>query len=427
MRLIVLALLLTASWAQAADKPLTLEAALAMAETPHPHLQSAQAQLDIALADQQIAASTKDATLSLEGALRRGQTTAGAHTWQDDNSARLILRKPLLDFGREQRQVEAARQQVNAQRLALLDARDARRIDIMARYFDVLLADTQAAADTEYTAVYFVSWDDSKKRHALGELNNRDLAQLEARYQDQREKRNRSQAQQRSSRQKLANALNQPGQLPSLLAMPKLPQNDLALPEYDTLLALAMQHNRKLLALQSRQNGVAARLDAVRASRAPTLGLELSANDYSRDSVTRDRFNGGLVLSWPIYQGQRVDGNLARESAERQRIEAEYEQARRDLAESLLETWLEIDWLKNAARPAASVQIDYRDQTLERARAEYEMEMKTSLGTAMAETQVANLRSQQVEFRLALTIARLEALLGNPLTEIAQPKLAEKK
>lgn len=431
MRLIVLTLLavggLLADSAQAAEKPLTLEAALATVDAPHPRLQSAQAQLDLALADQQIAGSSKDATLTLEGALRRGQTTLNPPNWQDDNSARVVLRKTLLDFGREQGFVEAARQQVNAQRLALLDAGDARRIDIMARYFDVLLADAQAAADNEYMAVYYVSWDDAKKRYELGELNSRDLTQLEARYQDQREKRNRNQFMQRTSRQKLSNAMNQPGHLANVLAMPPLLQNNQALPEYEDLLTFTMQHNRKLLALQSQLNGVASRTDAIRASRAPTVDMELSANDYSRDNVTRDHYSGSLILNWPIYQGERVDGKLARETAERLRIEAEAEQFRRDLAENLLETWLEIDWLKNTARPAAKVQVNYRDQALERARAEYEMEMKTNLGTAMADTQTASLRSQQVEFRLALAIARLEALLGQPIAEIVQPKLAEKK
>jgi hypothetical protein len=51
---------------------------------------------------------------------------------------------------------------------------------------------------------------------------------------------------------------------------------------------------------------------------------------------------------------------------------------------------------------------------LERARAEYELELKTNLGNSMAETQVARLRKRAVEYRLALAWARLEALLGGP-------------
>jgi len=428
MRLIPLALLFMAACAVAEEKPLTLEEALAAADAAHPLMQAAQANVDLALADLQLAASSTDATLSAEGALRRGQTTAGPEGWQDDNLSQLVFRKTLLDFGREQGQVQAAGQEVNARRLAMLDVRDARRIDIMARFFDVLLADAQMGAETEYTAVFYVNWDDSKRRHELGEMSARDLAQKQATYQDMREKRNRSQLAQRATRQKLAHALNRPGQLPSVLEPPQLKQNDLRLLSYEDMLSVALQSNRKLLALQSQLNAVAARSEAIRSSRAPTVDVELAAGDYSRDAITRDRYSGGLILNWPIYQGDRVDSRLARQIAERTRIEAEAEQFRLSLAENLLDTLQEIEWLRTAARPAAKVQIDYRDKALERARAEYELEMKSTLGGAMAETQIAAMRANRVEYQLALALARLEALVGRPLTEIAaQPKLAEKK
>lgn len=405
---------------QAQDKALTLEEALAAADTLHPRLAAAQADLDLALAEQSLAESLDDGGLRLEGALRRGYTTIGENAWRDDHSARLVYRKTLLDFGRQSGFSGAASQEVRARRLALLDARDARRIDIMARYFDVLLADAQNAADNEYTAVSYVGWDDAKKRFELGELNPRDLAQMEARFQDQREKRSRSQLAMRSSRQKLANAMNQLDRLPSELTPPALPQNDLALPDYESLLSLAMKNNRHLLAREARLMAVQARMQGARADRFPTLDVELAAGDFSRDSLTRDRYSGGLVLNWPIYQGGRIDSRLQREAAQHTRLKAEWEQARMDLSEALLETLLEINWLKNAGRPAAAAQVAYRDQVLDRARAEYEMELKISLGNALADTQTAAIRQRQVEYRLALALARLEALIGKPLTEFAQ-------
>lgn len=428
MRLLSAALLLTAASAFAQDKPLTLEEALAAADASHPLMQAAQANLDLALAEEKIAASSNDAMLTAEGALRQGKPTVGDDDWFDDNVARLVLRKTLFDFGRERGQIDAARQEVNARQLALMDTRDARRIDIMARFFDVLLADARYGADNEFMAVYYVRWDDSKKRYDLGEMNTSQLAELEARFQDQREKRNRSLMAQRATRQKLANSLNQPGKLPATLAPPQLKQNDLPLPAYEDLLPLALESNRRLLALQAQLNAVASRTEAIRAGRAPTLDVEVIAGDYSRDTSTRDRLSGGLILNWPIYQGERVDGRLAKQLAERTRIEAQVEQSRRELAESLLETLQEIDWLRNSARPAAKVQADYRDKVLDRARAEYEMEMRTNLGATMAETQVAAIRASEVEYRLALALARLEALVGRPLAELASPiKITESK
>ncbi len=424
-----LAALFISGWvhgSQAADTPLTLSAALNTIDAPHPDLQIAQARLDMALAEQQIAASTTDATLSYEGSLRRGRTSTGAGNWLDDHGHRLVLRKNIYDFGRTRGNVEAASHEVNARRLLLLTERDARRIDIMERFFDVLLADAQYAADNELTAVHYVRFDDLKKRFELGELNARDLAQQEAQYQIQREKRGRAQNTQRSARLKLAHALNQPGRLPTLLEPPALPQNELVLPEYESLLAHTLQHNHKLKSMQAQLSAIAARNEAMRATRAPSLDIELGAGDYSRDSISRDRFHGGLILSWPLYQGERVDARLAKELAERTRLESEIELFKRNLAEALLETWQEIDWLKNTARPAAKVQTQYRDQALERARAEYELELKSNLGTAMAETQAASVHSQKVEYRLALAIAQLEALLGQPI-QASRTNLTERK
>lgn len=420
MRSLLLVLLLSGVSAHAEDKALTLEAALAAADAPHPQVMAAQADLNLALAEQEIAGSLKDSTLNLEGQLRRGQTTLNGDAWEDDHGARIVFRKNLLDFGRKAGLVDAARQEANARRLSLLDVRDARRIDIMARFFDVLLADAQNAADNEYLAVYYTNWDDSRKRFDLGELNARDLGQLEARFQDQREKQNRSLMALRTTRQKLAHALNRPEQLPSELAPPSLPGNQLVVPDYEVLLQMALENNRKLLAQDARLKAMASRMGAIRSDLLPTLDVELSASDYSRDMATRDRYSGGLVFNWPLYQGDRIDSRLARESAQRIRLEADHEQARRDLADALLETWLEIEWLKTAARPAARVQVDYRDQALERARGEYELELKTSLGTAMADTQVAAIRQKQVEYRLALALARMEALVGKPLKDLNQ-------
>lgn len=421
-------LLLASAVVLAAEKPLTLEEALASVDTAHPLMQAAQASLELALADEKVAGSSNDVTLTAEGILRQGRPTTGSSDWLSDNVGRLVMRKTLFDFGRQQGQIDAAREEVNARQLALMETRDARRIDIMGRFFDVLLADARYGAENEFMAVYYVSWDDSRKRYDLGEMNASELARLEARFQDQREKRNRILMQQRATRQKLANALNQPGKLPGALVPPQLKQNDIKLPAYEDMLPLALESNRKLQALQSQLNAVAARSETIRAGRAPTIDIELMAGDYSRDTSTRDSVSGGLILNWPLYQGARIDSRLAREVAERTRLEAQVEQFKRELDESLLETLQEIEWLHTAARPAARVQIDYRDKVLDRARAEYELEMRTNLGVTMAETQTAAIRASEVEYRLALALARLEALVGRPLSEIAmQLKVSEKK
>ncbi|MDP3126612.1 MAG: TolC family protein, partial [Thiobacillus sp.] len=291
-------------------------------------------------------------------------------------------------------------------------------IDIMARYFDVLLADMQYAADNEFMAVAYVSWDNAQDRFKVGQISQPELLQLEADYQAIRERREASLQAVRSTRQRLAHALFRPGSLPTELAEPVLAGNALPLADYETMLPWVIEKNPQVQVLQAQVAAADTRIAAVRAERNPMLDAEVVGADYSRVSTTRDNISAGLLFVIPLYQGGRVDALVARERAQRERSAAELDKLKLELADSLLGTLQEIEWLRSSARASADKQIEYRDWALERSRAEYELEMKTNLGTSMADTQVAALRRKQVEYQLALALARLEALSGGNLQPV---------
>ena len=410
------ALLACALSAAASAERLTLDEALASVAAPHPDRRVAESALALSRADREQAASRQDFSLFLDGSLRTGRRPDG--DWKPDNIGRIVARKPLFDFGRSSQAIAAADRDVAARQAELLNVESLRRIDIMARYFDVLLADMQSAADSEFVAVAYVSWDNARDRFEVGQISQPDLLRLEAEYQDIRERRNASQQRMRSTRQKLAHAINRPGKLPTELADPALADNARPLPEYESLLPWVMEKNPRVLALQAQVAAADARLAAVRAERNPLLDAEVVGGGYSRESATRDELSAGLVFNIPLYQGARVDSRVARELAQKERSVAELEKLKLDLADTLLATLQEIEWLRDSGRPAAGKQIEYRDWALERSRAEYELEMKTNLGTSMAETQMAQLRRKQVEYRLALALARLEALSGGSLPPV---------
>jgi len=395
---------------------LTLDEALASVAAPHPDRRVAESALALSRADREQAASRQDFNLFLDGSLRTGRRPDG--DWKPDNVGRVVARKPLFDFGRSSQAIAAADQDIAARQAELLNVESLRRIDIMARYFDVLLADMQSAADNEFVAVAYVSWDDAQDRFEVGQISQPDLLRLEANYQDLRERRNASRQRVRSTRQKLAHAINRPGKLPTELADPALADNARPLPGYESLLPWVMEKNPRVLALQAQVAAADARLAAVRAERNPMLDAEVVGGGYSRESTTRDELSAGLVFNIPLYQGARVDSRVARELAQKERSIAELEKLKLDLADTLLATLQEIEWLRDSGRPAADKQIEYRDWALERSRAEYELELKTNLGTSMAETQMAQLRRKQVEYRLALALARLEALSGGSLPPV---------
>jgi outer membrane protein TolC len=405
------------SWPVAAER-LTLEEALAAVAEPHPDRRLAESELTLALSERDEALSSTDFTVYLDGALRMGlRPDELGGDWESNNEGRIVARKSLLDFGRSRESAAAAEQEVAARRTALLSLDSLRRVDIMARYFDVLLADMQYAADNEAMAVAYVAWDNARDRHELGELTQPQLLEVELRYQDIRERRNASLQRLQSSRQKLANALNRT-RLPGELVEPSLKDNDRKLPDHAALLPWVIERNHQMRILQAQLGAADARMAAIRTDNKPILEAEFVGADYSRVSSTRDDVSAGLLFTIPLYQGARVDTRLAREQAQKERVLAQIDKLRLDLGEALLETLQEIEWLRASSRVAAGKQVEYRDWALERARAEYELELKTNLGFSMAETQIAKLRRKQVEYRLALALARLEALSGGTLPGI---------
>lgn len=409
----------------AAGKSLTLAQALAAADAPHPDLELAQADRDLALADKELAASGQDLRVILEGGLRRVRPSLsdpGRGGYIDDNSLRLSARKNLYDFGRTAYLEGAARSVLEARDAELLDVKAQRRIEIMRRFFDVLVADAQYAVDNEYMAVAYVNFDHARDRYQVGQISQVELAQLEARYQNLLERRNAAQKEQRITRALLANALGEPGKLPEDLEEPKLAGIGRPLPEYPALVAAMLEHNSRLAAARKLLAASRQRLEALRAEYRPRLDAELEAANYTRELSGRDDVRAGITLTVPLYQGTRVSARLAQEQARFKRLQAETDKLKMDLTQSLLETLLRIEQLQKTGLPAAQKNIQYRDLALEKARGEYEVELKTDLGDSMAASLEARLKRRKTEYQIALELARLEALLGEPLDRIAPGK-----
>ena len=117
---------------------------------------------------------------------------------------------------------------------------DAQRLEIMQRFFDVLLADSSAVRDNENMAVYFIPLDRTKTRMELKEFSELDVAELDAEYQVVRQQGAASIASQRLTRSLLAQAINNPEKLPNELQPPTLPAPPAELPTTEELLKAAL-------------------------------------------------------------------------------------------------------------------------------------------------------------------------------------------
>ncbi len=131
----------------------------------------------------------------------------------------------------------------------LLSSTDAQRLEIMQRFFDVLLADLSFARDNEAMAVAFIQFDRAEARQELGQFSPLRTAELQADYQLIRRQRAASEAAQRVTRALLATALGHPTSLPRQLVTPELDAAKAALPELDAAVAAALENNPKIKAL----------------------------------------------------------------------------------------------------------------------------------------------------------------------------------
>lgn len=392
--------------------PLTLDFTLSLAAAPDPSVRAAQADVALAQAQQQDAAADSGIQAALQGrAFRVDPSSIGADQGRDDSSVSLVVRKPLFDFGRSRAGDSAAHAQMQGSEWRLIDAQQQRRLTIMARYFDVLLADLRLARDDAALALAASAFKSAVARQQLGQISRIDSGAAEDKFLDAKRQQLASAARLRATRTALANTLDKPGQLSAALSEPEFKSLDRSVPSLESLLETAQTQNPLLRAQHADVDAALQRVQAARAQRLPTLNGELAASNYSRQTDERDDWHAGVTLEVPLYTGGRTQASIAARHAELQKAEAQYAQARQSLAQALQAALDEIATLQ-VQREQARVQLDYRTLALERSKGLHGNGQDDSVDADRAQLAAARLFRAQTEYQLALAWARLDAMLG---------------
>ena len=404
---------------QALPDPLSLADALAFARSDLPALELAAAERDAAAAAMAQAEALGGVRLSAVGRLRAVEPSyVSSDDDNNDSSAVLALRKRLYDFGFSAARREAARRADDSSDWGYLAARQQAELEIMRRFFDVILADLQFARDNEAMAGAFIDADRARDRHELNKLSDVDLLRAEADYQEALRLRMQSQAAQRATRARLAIAMGRPGELVANLLRPPPPDPSAPLPEYEALLDEVMTGNPRIRALRAEVEAARAQVDVARNEYGPVLSAELDAAVYNRNTSSTHPLGAGLVLEIPLLTGGARDAAVADANARLRASRARLAAARSALRQEVLDLWLRLDNLRVTLQ-GLMVRGDYRELYLDRSRALYELEVKTDLGDAMTEISAVRLDVARAEFDWLLARARLEALAGRLLPEEA--------
>ena len=396
-------------------EPLTLDYALSLGEEPHPDLQAATAARDAAAAEQDLAGSAYGLNAGLTAAAVWSEpSNLALEQSYNDSRAGVYVRKRLYDFGRTRGLTAAAAAEASGSELHVADTRLQRRLAILDGYLNVLLADLRFRVQDEAMAIAYTRLDRLTDRHELGQISDVDLLAAQTTYQETRTARLMAEAEQRTARVRLAEVLNRPGQLSVVLSEPDMGAVEGDVPELTALTADVLVASPRVQALQAATEAARERMRAARALERPIISARADATEYHRESGSTDPWAVGLELEVPLFTGGRGAAERARARAHLARSEAELAQLQSQLRQTVRSLWEEIHVLR-ASRDEARTRQDYRELYLDRSRALYEMEFNADLGDAMVESSAARLHQAELDYRLLLNWARLNALRGRDL------------
>lgn len=400
--------------------PLTLEYALSLSQGTHPILSNAAADMETAEAQVALAKASDGLRLSVEGRLEHIEPAELSNFQQHNNSQlALNLRKRLYDFGHTEAARQAASQALSGSRWRYLHSRQQQYIKVLGAYLEVILADLEYARDSEAMATAFVRMDRVENRHELGQLSEIELFEKQSLYQKIRQQRATSEVRQRSSRSRLAIALNRPGELPANLEPPRKPEMELPDMEVNLLTMAVLENNPGIKALRAELASAQQSLRHASSRYGPVIHGELEAREYYRETRSTNPFSVAVVLEVPLYTGGLADAEVAQARADVNKKQALLAESELILRQTVLDLWLELQTLRSRMQEL-DVLDDYREYYLDRSRALYDMEVTTDLGDAMVQTSAVRLKKSQAAFQWMLAMAQLDALTGKLLPETGE-------
>jgi outer membrane protein TolC len=388
-------------------EPLTLQAALdTAANSTHFELLAVDQRLEVVKAEMGIEQGNNDFSLDLTGRIREVGLSDEAFEGDesDDSAASLILSKPLYDFGLQDSLENKLDLQLKALEYQKRLVIERRRLQIMEKYFAVLNADNNFITENEALAIGFIRYDNALQDQELGLVPEIEVLRLQSAYEVTRQRRSLAMQQQRLTRAILAEAMGYPDQLSSDLEIPVIDTGRGLPDDLTTLVDRALQFSLEAQVVQANTQAAQAGIGIAAATDNPSLGLELEASSYQRESRLRDDWRASLYIEIPLYSSSPA-GEINLAKAHYNQALANQQQLQSHLRLEVLKLWQQIQQLRLELQGKA-IEQDYRS------RAEYELEFKTDLGDSMVLYSRSNTERLQSLYAFELAYQRLSTLVG---------------
>jgi outer membrane protein TolC len=390
--------------------PLTLRHTLALATKQN--LEQKQLHINIEL-DKIELKSYQDSyktTVDLDLQLARRDNEKLGST--DYSHAFIKINKVLYDQNVEINQ-NAAKSTVKNTEFALQQLKIDKTTQVMQAFFNIILADMRHETVLERLAISAIRANriqdnfDVEDASEVELLEKRTLTQLDV------VKRIEAEAAQITTRAKLAQLLNIAYKnRPDDLVKPDLTyffKKELAgfeiWQEKIQLSNLELGELRRVLANLKQQRNLEKNNKEI------VISSNIKLGEQSYDSSKNGNWRTGISFIMPFGQSQSQKNKTSKLLTKIKQQQLRIEQRTQALNQQALSLWLKLKTLKQRHQ-ALTTELDYRDLYLELARANYEMEIKSDIGSAMSNLTDTEWKLTKNEFDFVIVFIQLQQLAG---------------
>ena len=291
------------------------------------------------------------------------------------------------------------------------------RVQIIASYLDIILADYEYVAKDEEMTLAFLTYDDARiEMENFGEVSEIEVTRREAIYLAALAERFAIEHKQRQSRQRLSSLLDRPTEFIAQLVEPNWKPYDRTLPDVDDYVQEVLDNNRSLAAVKSRL-AAASNLAALNEKSArPILGFRFSATEYAElFSGSRDQYRASLYLNWPLVKSRQHLADSLDNQADKYRLESEVLRYENELRLRAMELFHRLEQV-DARIVAANANLLHRELELDKVRLQYEMEIRARIGSANMEVARGVYELYKLRFEKIRLWEQIEYLAGREPT-----------
>ena len=389
--------------------PLSLEQALEIGKNQSLEVQKQHLIINTDLIDLQAAQSNFDLKASLDLQLAQREE----HSENIDDSYTFIRLEKTLFKQSSELGVKTAQQIIVSAKQTLANLQKEKNIDIMHRFFEVILVDMQLETVLERLAISAIRANDVQDDFDNNKASEVDLLEKQALTKLEVSKRIKGEAEQILKRAKLADILGiNYENRPDDLTKPKV-KHYFSKPfaSLDELRKKAFKNNTTLQIMHRDLASIKHQINSHKNDYGVVIkgNIRLGEQAYLREKNGKLRF--GINLTMPLGNDNTKQQTIAKLDIKAKQVELNIKQFKQNLSSRVLTLWLTLNELKQRQK-SLTTELDYRELYLERARAEYEMALESDIGDALTQVTNTEYKLAKNQFDFVITFEKLALLTG---------------